>query len=356
MQCKCSNRLWTAYCRDSCPGKTRVLVVRPERFHAKTRPRFRGRGCTRRKGLDGALAGCSGGMLWKADALTGCLAECSAFTAEAYIKAWRGSCELGVLLWRGALAGASNVRDRKKPARGQQEASKRPARGQEEASKRPGRGPTWGGPHETRKPLKNKYFHEDNLPVLRAFVGKLDASKKPSGQQEAKKRTARCQQESIKRPASQEEASKRPGRGQQEASNKPGRSQQEASKRPARGQQEASKRPARGQEIASKKPATSQEKTGKRLARGQQEASKRPGRGQQGVSKRSARGQQEAKRRARGQQEVSKRPGRGQQEARKRPGRGPKRGGFHETGKPLKTSIFMERIYRFCELVETPIF
>ena len=47
---------------------------------------------------------------------------------------------MGALLWRGALAGASNVRVRKKPARGQQEASQRPARGQEEARKKPARG------------------------------------------------------------------------------------------------------------------------------------------------------------------------------------------------------------------------
>ena len=38
-----------------------------------------------------------------------------------------------VLCSGGVLAGASNKRVRKKPARGQQEASKRPASGQEEA-------------------------------------------------------------------------------------------------------------------------------------------------------------------------------------------------------------------------------
>ena len=36
----------------------------------------------------------------------------------------------------------------KKP-RGQQEASKKPARGQQEASKRPGRGTKWGTPRNT---------------------------------------------------------------------------------------------------------------------------------------------------------------------------------------------------------------
>ena len=90
-------------------GETRVLVVRPSVF-------------AQRQGLAsgeyvvlvvghrrtyvrawtvlwrGALAGCSGGMLRKADALTGC----SAFTEEAYISyigAWRGGCS--------ALAGCS---------------------------------------------------------------------------------------------------------------------------------------------------------------------------------------------------------------------------------------------------------
>ena len=60
-----------------------------------------------------ALAGCSGGMLWRS-ALAGCS---------------------GGVLWRDALAG--------KPARGQQKASKKPARkarGQQEASKKLGRG------------------------------------------------------------------------------------------------------------------------------------------------------------------------------------------------------------------------
>ena len=102
-----------------------------------------------------------------------------------------------------------------------------------------------GGPHETPKPLKNSYFHEENSPILGAlknrfsreiFVGKLVASKRP----------ARRQQEASKKPTrGQQEASKRPARGQQEASKKPARSQQEASKRPARCQQEA-----RGQQEA----------------------------------------------------------------------------------------------------------
>ena len=50
---------------------------------------------------------------------------------------WRGAlagCSGGVL-WRDALAG----KPARRPARGQEEASKRPARGQEEASKRPAR-------------------------------------------------------------------------------------------------------------------------------------------------------------------------------------------------------------------------
>ena len=57
----------------------------------------------------------------------------------------------------------------KRPGRGQQEASKKPARGQQDASKRLGRSPKWGGPHETPKPLKSKYFHEENSLVLRAL-------------------------------------------------------------------------------------------------------------------------------------------------------------------------------------------
>ena len=109
----------------------------------------------------------------------------------------------------------------KRPARGQQEASRKPAasqqdasktlaRREQEASKRPGRGPKWGGPHETPKPLKNSYFHEENSPFSRAFIktdfleksswGKLEASKKPArGQEEASKRPARGQQEARKR-------------------------------------------------------------------------------------------------------------------------------------------------------------
>ena len=132
---------------------------------------------------------------------------------------------------------------RKRPARGQQEASKKPARGRQEASKARKRPQMGGTPRNTEtiekqvfscreftsfaSPLKNRFSKE-------IFVGKLEVSKKPRGQQEA---------------------SKRPARGQQEASKRPARGQQEASKRPARGQQEASKRPARRQQEASKKPA-----------------------------------------------------------------------------------------------------
>ena len=162
------------------------------------------------------------------------------------------------ILWRGSQQEA-----RKRPARGQQEARKRPqmggtprntetiekqvffmerihqfcelfekpifwryalagkpARSQEEARKRPGRGPKWGGPHETPKPLKNKHFHEENFTSFGSslknrfsreiLVGKLEASKKPRGRQEARKRTARGQQEASKRPARrQQEARKR---------------------------------------------------------------------------------------------------------------------------------------------------
>ena len=53
---------------------------------------------------------------------------------------------------------------------------------------------------------------------------------------------ARGQQEASKRKL---EASKKP-RGQQEARKRTATGQQEASKKPARGQQEASKKPARG--------------------------------------------------------------------------------------------------------------
>ena len=105
----------------------------------------------------------------------------------------------------------------KTPARGEQEASKRPARGQEasktlargqqEASKRPGRGTKWGGPYETPKPLKNKYFHEEKSPVLGAlwktdFLEKSSwGSLKLARSQEAGKRQARGQQEASKTPA-----------------------------------------------------------------------------------------------------------------------------------------------------------
>ena len=84
----------------------------------------------------GALARCSGGMLW-----------------------WGA----GRMLWRGALAGCSGGVLWRDALAG------KPARGQEEASKRPGRGPKWGEPHETPKPLKSKYFHEENSLVLRAL-------------------------------------------------------------------------------------------------------------------------------------------------------------------------------------------
>ena len=148
---------------------------------------------------------------------------------------------------------------RKKPARGQQEASKKPAapqqdaskkpeasqqdaskrpgmpvrpgsgsargqeeasRSQQEASKKPGRGPKWGGPHETPKPLKNSYFHEENSPFSRAFP-KTDFLEKSSWG-------------SLKPARSQQEASKRPARSQKQASKKPEASQQDASKRPGR--------------------------------------------------------------------------------------------------------------------------
>ena len=136
---------------------------------------------------------------------------------------------------------------RKRPARGQQAASKRPAeasskpaRRQQDASKKPGRGQQRGGPHETPKPLKNSYFHEENSPFSRAFP-KTDFLEKSSWG-------------SLKPARSQQDVSKRPGRSQQEASKRPARSQQDASKRPARSQQEARKRPARGQQEARKKP------------------------------------------------------------------------------------------------------
>ena len=81
-------------------------------------------------------------------------------------------------------------------------------------------GPKWRGPHETPKPLKNKYFHEENsrfASLLRnrfseeILVRKLEASKKPRGQQEARKK-----------PARGKEASKKPARGQEEAPNEGG--------------------------------------------------------------------------------------------------------------------------------------
>ena len=63
----------------------------------------------------GALAGCSGGVLWR-DALAGVLR-----------RAALAGCS-GGMIWRGSQQEA-----RKRLARGQQEASKKPARGQEEA-------------------------------------------------------------------------------------------------------------------------------------------------------------------------------------------------------------------------------
>ena len=130
----------------------------------------------------------------------------------------------------------------KKPARGQEEASKTPARRHQEASKRPGRSPKWGGPHETPKPLKNSYFHEENSPFSRAFP-KTDFLEKSSW---GSLKPARSQQEARKRPARyQQDASKRPGMPVRPGSGS-ARSQEEASKKPARGQQEARKRPQMG--------------------------------------------------------------------------------------------------------------
>ena len=106
MQYKCLNRLWTAYCRDSCPGRS----TRPRRSSERFRQRqglASGEYVVLVVGLRkawtvlwrGALAGCSA----KAGALTGCLAVCSAFTEEAYRRGCRGSCELGGF----GLAGSS---------------------------------------------------------------------------------------------------------------------------------------------------------------------------------------------------------------------------------------------------------
>ena len=106
-----------------------------------------------------AVAGCS---VLKYGCGLGAVAGCSGCSDEAlHERAWKGSCGLGV--WRGALAGCSGGVLWRMLWRGallhggslrnglEQEPSKKPARGQ------------------TPKPTKNKHFHEENSPVLRAF-------------------------------------------------------------------------------------------------------------------------------------------------------------------------------------------
>ena len=97
----------------------------------------------------------------------------------------------------------------KRPARGQQEASKKPARGRQEASNKPARGqteaPNRGDPTKQPKPLKNKHFHEETSPVLRA-LRKTDFLEKSSWGSLKLAKTKR-------QARGQEEDSKRPGRG-----------------------------------------------------------------------------------------------------------------------------------------------
>ena len=168
------------------PRRTRAKPVRERCFAQSDDKDFAKRGG--RVLWRDALAGCSGGMLWRGCSgglvWRGALAECSG--GEASKRPGRSQQH-----WRDALAG--------KPARSQEEASKRPAKGQEEASKRPGRG------QESPEPsgMLWRMLWRD------ALAGCSGGVLWRGGQQEARKKLARGQQEASKRPArSQQEARK----------------------------------------------------------------------------------------------------------------------------------------------------